>query len=132
MLNVLVNASAKRLALFEAMQLQLAPEAPSIKPLCPTRWTVRHSALTSMESNIKPLLETLSSLSEENKSDISIKVRGLLKNMLTFDFVFSLKLAIRLFGPTDGSSRTLQKSTLNISAAMKSVDVIEKNCKSVS
>ena len=40
----LIRFSPKRLSLFEAMQSQLSHSSPSpsLKPLCPTRWTVLH------------------------------------------------------------------------------------------
>ena len=40
-LNNLIRSSAKRLGIFEKIQEELPPAAPSLKPLCPTRWTVR-------------------------------------------------------------------------------------------
>ena len=55
----LIRYSPKRSSLFEALQAQLAPRSPSLKPLCPTRWTVRTSALHSILSNYSVLWETL-------------------------------------------------------------------------
>ena len=50
-LNQLIQYSPKRTALFENMQLQLSPGAPTLKPLCPTRWTVRTAAFASVLQN---------------------------------------------------------------------------------
>ena len=47
----LIRYSPKRATLFEAIQAQLAPGSPSLKPLCSTRWTVRTCALHSILSN---------------------------------------------------------------------------------
>ena len=41
----LIRYSPKRSTLFASMQSQLTPGAPSLKPLCPTHWTVRTAAL---------------------------------------------------------------------------------------
>ena len=40
-LSQLIRFSPKRSSLFQNLQDQLATSAPSLKPLCPTRWTVR-------------------------------------------------------------------------------------------
>ena len=44
----LIRFSPKRLSLFESMQSQLSQRSPSLKPLCPTRWTVRTGAINSV------------------------------------------------------------------------------------
>ena len=51
----LIRYSPKRATLFEAIQAQLAPGSPSVKPLCPTRWIVRTCALHSILSNYSVL-----------------------------------------------------------------------------
>ena len=45
-LSNLIRASPKRLAL--TIQDELAPAAPGLKPLCPTRWTVRTAAIDAV------------------------------------------------------------------------------------
>ena len=40
--------SPKRCTLFEAFQAEMTPGAPTLKPLCPTRWTVRTKAIDSV------------------------------------------------------------------------------------
>lgn len=128
-LNVLVRASAKRLALFQSIQNQLAPEAPGLKPLCATRWTVRHTALTAVHSNLQPILETLQHLADDKRSEMAIKAkaRGLIKNISTFEFLFSLKLSIMLFGKTDDLSRTLQHHKLDVGGAMSAGKILQRN-----
>ena len=41
----LICFSPKCSSLFESLQAQVCPGAPSLKPLCPTRWTVRTRAI---------------------------------------------------------------------------------------
>ena len=45
-----IRFSPKRLSLFESMQSQLSHSSPSpsLKPLCPTRWTVRTGAINAV------------------------------------------------------------------------------------
>lgn len=58
-LNNLVKASAKRVNLFNRIQLDMAADSDreftSLKPLCPTRWTVRFASLKAVDDNFDVL-----------------------------------------------------------------------------
>ena len=41
----LIRYSPKRSSLFDTLRSQVSCEAPTLKPLCPTRWTVRTGAI---------------------------------------------------------------------------------------
>ena len=43
----LIRFSPKCTSLFESFQAQVFPRAPTLKPLCPTRWTVCTRAILS-------------------------------------------------------------------------------------
>ena len=47
---ILIKCSAKRSHLFEVMKSQLSPETADLRPLCPTRWTARTSAIATILS----------------------------------------------------------------------------------
>ena len=47
-LSQLIRFSQKRSTLFEALQAQMSPDAPTLKPLCPTRWTVHTKAIDAI------------------------------------------------------------------------------------
>lgn len=55
----LIKFSPKRLHLFESLRkevtLNTGETLPSLRTLCPTRWTVRHSAISSILKNYKTL-----------------------------------------------------------------------------
>ena len=51
----LIRFSPKRSSLFESLQAQVCPGAPSLKPLCLTRWTVRTRAIKAIISNYEVL-----------------------------------------------------------------------------
>ena len=65
----LIRFSPKRSTLFESLQTQLSPAAPSLKPLCPTRWTVRNGALKSLLDNYHVLCEALSQINREGRDE---------------------------------------------------------------
>lgn len=59
----LIRFSTKRLSLFDYLKkdisLNSGETTPSLRVLCPTRWTVRHTALDSIIKNYKILQSTL-------------------------------------------------------------------------
>ncbi len=123
-------ASAKRLAHFQLNQFELASDAPSLKILCPTRWTVRFSTLKSFELNLKPVITTLDEISEERSgTDASTKARGLLKQLEGFEFVFGLQLSLLIFGCTDHLSCSLQSPSLCIGDALVAADLATQSLK---
>ena len=59
----LIRFSPKQLSLFDSLRkditLNSGETAPSLRVLCPTRWTVRHVALSGIIQNYKVLLSSL-------------------------------------------------------------------------
>ena len=53
----LIKKSPRRDALLQKLKQELSPETPGIRVLCPTRWTVRATALHSILENYEVLLE---------------------------------------------------------------------------
>ena len=51
----LFRASPKQLAQFRHLKEQLNPGSPGLKPLCPTRWTVRTVAINAITQNYSVL-----------------------------------------------------------------------------
>ena len=54
-----IQLSPKRLTLFNKLKTELAPENPNVKPLCPTRWTVRTAAINCVIKHYSVLLQEL-------------------------------------------------------------------------
>ena len=55
----LIRASPKRLALFRYRKEQLSAGSPGLKPLCPTRWTVRTGAIDAILKRYSVIFEEL-------------------------------------------------------------------------
>jgi hypothetical protein len=123
-LNTIVRASAKRLAIFQQVQASLAPDAPSLKPLCPTRWTARFGAFQAVDQNLAAILAALTIIADENTGPTAVKARGLLRHIQTFDFIFGLQIALILFDITEGLSRSLQSESLDIGEALNSAELV--------
>ena len=112
-LITLIRASPKRLAIFKHLQEDLAPTAPGLKPLCPTRWTVRTGALESILKNYVVIRAELEQISRESCGEPSSNASGYLALMERFETFFGLQLSYLLFSATEQLSRILQMHDIN-------------------
>ena len=88
----LIKFSPKRLTLFDSLRREVVvsdgeASTPSLRTLCPTRWTVRH--LTALEEI------------REGHDEYAAKGNGLLNQMDSFDFFFGLKLSHLVFAAAE-------------------------------
>lgn len=93
----------------------------SLRPLCPTRWTVRASAISSVVVNYSHLLETLEQICTDNTTptDAASTARGLMKAMRTSECYFSCVIAHRLFAITDAFATSIQNPKINIAEVLR-------------
>ena len=70
---------------------------PSLRTLCPTRWTVRHSAINSILLNYEVLLRTLETV-EVGHDEYAAKAHGLRMRMESY---FGLKLAYTVYSAAE-------------------------------
>lgn len=86
-LSQLIRFSPKRSSLFAALQAQVSSSAPTMKPLCPTRWTVRTKAIEAVLANYQLLLDALEVIEVMNDVTSSktmfSEVRTVLHTVLT-------------------------------------------------
>ena len=122
----LIAFSPKRQALFERMKPDTGePKTPGIKPLCPTRWTVRAKAFTSLLKNYGELQDTLDIVAE-GSDEYARRASGLLALMQQFSTFFGLKLSLAVFAPTEELSATLQAKSASCGDATAAVDICLK------
>jgi len=117
-LSQLIRFSPKRSSLFEALQAQVSPGAPTLKPLCPTRWTVRTKAIEAVLTNYGLLQEALEVI-QQGKDEYALKAMGFLNSMDKFSTYFGLKLSYRIFSATEQLSITLQGVNTTIQEAVQ-------------
>ena len=96
-ISQLIRYCPKRTTLFLSLQSQLSPGSMSLKPLCPTRWTVRTSAISSVLTNYAVLCAALEEINVETHDDYGIKAGGYLAQMDNFSTYFGLKLSHLVF-----------------------------------
>ena len=93
-LSQFIQFSPKRSSLFQTLQVQLSPGAPSLKPLCPTRWTVHTKAIEAVLSNYEVLKTALIDIHENGRDEYALKAGGYLRTMEKFSTFFGLKVRI--------------------------------------
>ena len=123
-----IQNSPKRLALFNNLKAELAPHNPTIKPLCPTRWTVRTPAINAIIKNYSVLLKELEAIQEEQHGEASSKAFGLLTLMEKFSTFFGLKLAYLVFVATEQLATTLQAKNVNAQICIRAACAAKTSC----
>ena len=96
-LSQFIQFSPKRSSLFQTLQVQLSPGAPSLKPLCPTRWTVHTKAIEAVLSNYEVLTTALINIHENGRDEYALKAGGYLRTMEKFSTFFGLKVSYLFF-----------------------------------
>ena len=87
----------------------------SLRPLCPTRWTVRASAINSVVCNYEHLMQTLDRIEADRttQSDAASVAGGLLKQMQMAETYFRSVASHRLSALTDAFATSIQRPTIN-------------------
>jgi len=97
----LIKFSPKRLSLFEAIKKDIVVSngeavTSNLRTLCPTRWTVKHSAIMAVLENYKTLKSVLEKV-EEGHDEYAAKAHGLLLKMESFEIYFGLNFLFNIF-----------------------------------
>ena len=103
------------------LKSELAPATPGVKPLCPTRWTVRAESLRSIICNYTVILSVLQEIVEEYRGNFEAccQARGILVAMEKFHSLFGIIVSEKIFSITDTLSRAFQKKDLSAIVAKK-------------
>ena len=109
----LINTSPKCLALYNRLKLEHNQDTSSIKPLCPTRWTVRTAAINAVLKNYSLIQWTLDEIAADSTGEPAAKASGLGCLMEKFETYFGLKLSYVAFVATEQLAITLQAKDVN-------------------
>lgn len=125
-LSKVFKYSAKKKAMLLKLKSELAPATPGIKPLCPTRWTVRAESLRSIILNYTVIMSVLQEIVEEYKGNFEAccQARGILLAMEKFHFLFGIIISEKIFSITDTLSKAFQKKDLSAIVAKKGATVV--------
>ena len=97
----LIKFSPKRNALFDTIKSQSYPETNTLKPLCPTRWTVRSGAINAVLENYNALLTTLEEIHSTGRDKYAMNAGGFATQLQLFSTFWGLKLCMLIFMPTE-------------------------------
>lgn len=129
----LIMSSAQRYALFQKIKVDVSDTAHGLRPLCPTRWTVRTACIDAVIENYTALKLALQEISESasNREESSSKARGCLAVMDKFSTVFGLHLSYLIFSITEQLARTVQSQDILVqeacNAASATVSALKSN-----
>ena len=106
--------SAKKKSMLLKLKADLSPETMGIRPLCPTRWTVRAESLRSIILNYSVIHSVLEEIIQEYRgnSEATSQARGIMVTMEKFSFLFGVVIGEKLFSITDMLSKAVQKKTI--------------------
>ena len=110
--------------------LNSGESSPSLRILCPTRWTVRHSSITSILKNYRILMVALEQI-QVGHDEYAAKASRLLNEMEQFNTYFGLKLALQIFAPTEQFSINLQAVDVTVQEALRGAALLVSHLKSL-
>ena len=117
-ISQLIKYSPKRSLVFELCKQELSIGGTGLRPLCPTRWTVRTGAISAVINNYPALLQALQTISEISYDDYGRRANGLLTQLGKFDTFFGLKLSLLIFSGTEQTSISLQSKNVSAQEAL--------------
>lgn len=117
-LSKLILYSPKQTLVFEQCKQQLSIEGTGLRPLCPTRWTVRTGALDAVLRNYAAIVQALQEIAEVSHDDYGWRASGLLSQLEKFDTFFGLKLSYLVFSGTEQTSTNLQRKDTSVQEAL--------------
>lgn len=109
----LIKKSPKRQSIFKAIKDidGIATSPKGIRILCPTRWTVRAEAFTSIAENYSTLQFTWVDAKHASKdSEMRARIGGVAAQMKTFNFFFGVHLGRKILNMVDNLCRSLQST----------------------
>ena len=122
-ISQLILYSPKRSLVFEQCKNDLNPQHTGLRPLCPTRWTVRTSAIDAILKNYPALLDSLETINTESHDDYGRRVGGILSLLQRFETFFGLHLSHLIFSATEQTSRSLQSQDTSMQEVLCAVNL---------
>jgi len=126
-----IRSSPLRLRNLQSLRQQFCEEGtatPSLRPLCPTRWTVRVSSIKSVLDNYVALCVALLDTTETSRDDAGAKANGFLRRLESFDSYFAMQASLAVLEYCEACNTMLQSTKITTAdakaAATKTADLI--------
>uniref|UniRef100_A0A8D8ETT4 Zinc finger MYM-type protein 1 n=4 Tax=Culex pipiens TaxID=7175 RepID=A0A8D8ETT4_CULPI len=117
-----VRDSPKRLSVFQSFQTD---ESTQLRPLCPTRWSVRFTSMNSILNNYRALVEFMETLSTKDRTDSGAKAAGFLRVLNSFNFYCVLNFLVKFFAHIDSVNTALQSIKINVEQGHRMVSTLK-------
>ena len=130
----LIKYSPRREAIFQKVKQDsdMSSANSGIRVLCPTRWTVKADALSSIMNNFETLKQTWEEAVEVvQDTETKSRIRGVSAVMSTFDYLYGNILGEMLLKHADNLSRTLQSKTISAAEGQETAKMTVDTIKSL-
>ena len=115
-----MRASPLRMRTFELIKRDTDSNSEtSLRPLCPTRWTVRARSIQSVIDNYAALMQALDEVSQSSPDESSAKANGFLKRLECFDTYVGLRLSLPVLEQAEICNNILQSSAISLADAKR-------------
>lgn len=128
-LGGLYNQSGKFKTIFKEIAKSEHGNIKTLKPLCPTRWVVRMTAIRAVLGQYEAVLSSLEEMASSGSSDTATTARGLLEQFQKGNTVLGLLLASEVIGELECLNYSLQKSTGTVTGMMAAVECVKTTLK---
>jgi len=108
-----IKASPKRLHIFQNINAEENTALANLRPLCPTRWTMRSSSIRQIIKHYENLLRFFDKFSEEETSDVASKCAGYLETMQKFKTYFFILLFCHVMDPVEEVNTKIQSTGMD-------------------
>ena len=125
-LGVMSSQSGKFQSLFLKTASSNYDKVTKLRPLCPTRWTVRTKAIQYVINQYEAILSALEAMSMM-KTDVATRAAGLLTKFQHGNTYMALVLAADVIGQLETLNSSLQSRKMTMSGMRAAIDAVIKS-----
>lgn len=119
-LGVLSKQSGKFQTLLASVAAKQHEKVLTVRPLCPTRWTVRSSAISKAVQQYESIIDALEEMSA-NTGNVGSRASGLLTNFGKGSTFLGLLIALEITEQLENLNRALQGRQTTVSGTLQAV-----------
>lgn len=129
-LGCLFGQSGKFKTIFKSVAKSTSGSYITLKPLCPTRWTVRTPAIDAILGQYEAVLAALEEMASSNTSDTASRANGLHERFQKGTTVLGLFLAKEVMMGLEGLNTSLQGRGKTVGGMLSAVACVKKHFQS--
>lgn len=119
-----IRESPKRMNSFKSIASDGSKTSTNLRPLCPTRWTMRASSMDQILTSYQHLLRFFEEYALQDSSDAASKCAGYLEQMSKFKHYFLLNLYVYVMKPVEEVNTKIQSPNLGATEVTKIVECL--------